>query len=149
MSTLTLVRAQMPVESENSNLRRTLDRLTYGTHDRRRGFVLLPSEAQALYRALSHCAFSIPQLAVIEQTIREIDPLERGSTWNSRKYRSFIRAKRYSQTCPDWIDKPIDGLHTAMHSLGPNHYFRVRLLRAVMVIFITTPDPNPSDFLAG
>ncbi|MCR4314374.1 MAG: hypothetical protein NUV84_03960 [Candidatus Uhrbacteria bacterium] len=149
MPTLRLVRAVEPSEAcENVDLRRTLKRLTYGTHDRQRGFVLLPSEAQALYNALAHRTFSLTQLEEIERLIHEVDPHEIDSTWNGRRLRSFVRARRHALDRPEWIDRPLDRLHAAMRSQGRDTRFRLWLTRAVFVIFLTTSEPG-TDLLAG
>lgn len=147
---LRLVRADEPFEArENVDLRRTLERLTLGTHDRQKGFVLLPSEAQALYDALAHRMFSPTQLDEIERLIREVDPLEVDSTWNSRRLRSFVRARRHILDRPEWINQPIDRLHAAMRNQGRDKRFRLWLTRAALTIFLTTSDPNRTDRLAG
>lgn len=149
MPTLRLVRAEEPSEARgNVDLRRTLKRLTYGTHDRQRGFVLLSSEAQAIYDALAHRTFSLIQLTEIERLIHEVDPYEVGSMWNGRRLRSFVRARRHALDRPEWIDQPLKRLHAAMRSQGRNKRFRLWLTRAVFVIFLTTSEPQ-TDLLAG
>lgn len=147
---LRLVRADEPYEArENVDLRRMLARLTRGTHERGRGFVLLPSEAQALYSALAHRTFSPTQLDEIERLVREVDPQEDDSMWNSRRLRSFVRARRHVLDRPEWIDQPLNRLHVAMREQGKGVTFRLWLTRAALVIFITTSDPNRTDRLAG
>lgn len=150
MSTLRLVRADEPFEArENVDLRCTLARLTLGTHDRQKGFVLLPSEAQALYDALAHRMFSQVQLDEIERLIREVDPQEDDSVWNSRRLRSLVRARRHALDRPEWIDQPLVRLHAAIRDQGRDKQFRLWLTRAALVIFLTTSDPNRNRLLAG
>jgi len=146
---LRLVRTDEPFEApENVALGRTLERLTLGTHDWQQGFVLLPSEAQALYDALAHRTFSPHQLEQIGRLIREVDPHEEDSPWNSRRLRSLVRARRHALDRPEWIDQPLKRLHRAMRAQGKGVTFRLWLTRAALVIFITTSE-HRTDRLAG
>lgn len=147
---LRLVRADEPLMArENVELRRMLSRLTLGTHDRQRGFVLLPSEAQALYEVLAYRVFSPVQLEEIERLIREVDPQVADSAWNSRRLRSFVRVRRRTLDRPEWIDQPLKQLNAAMREQGKGATFRLWLTRAALTIFLTTSDPNRTDRLAG
>lgn len=147
---LRLVRVQELHEArENVSLRQALARLTQGTHDKARGlWVLTPCEAQALYEALAHRTFSPSQLDEIERLIREVDPCKRDSTWNSRRLRSFVRARRHALDRPEWIDQPLKRLHRAMRAQGKGATFRLWLTRTALVIFITTSE-HRTDRLAG
>jgi len=149
VTALRVVRADEPSGArENTALRRTLERLTYGTHKRGRGFVFLPHESDALYEVLCSRTFSQAQLGEIEAALREMDPHELDSSWNGRRLRSFVRAARHRVSRPEWIDLPIARLHAAMRRQGRDKQFRLWLLRAALVTFLTTPEPNRNR-LAG
>ncbi len=138
MFTLRLVRADEPQEAlENVNLRRMLECLTRGTHDQQRGFVLLPSEAQALYSVLALRTFSLEQLDQVEEVIRELDPQKDGSRWNDHTLMSFVDGMRQHLDRPHWVDQPIRSLHREMRSQGSDARFRLWLCRAALVAFLT------------
>ena len=153
MSALRLVRADEPHEArENVVLRRTLERLTYGTHDRQRGFALLPSEAQALYGALAHRTFSLEQLDQIEAAIRRMDPHELDTDWDDHRLESFVAAMRSRLNRPEWIDLPIHRLHSAMRDQGSDARFRLWYVRAALAVFLAVdflPDLAEHSRLAG
>ena len=153
MHALRLVRADEPHEArENVDLRRTLERLTLGTHDRRRGFVLLPFESEALYAALARREFSHSQLKQVDEVIREIDPHVIDSKWDDHRLILFVDAMRQHIDRYEWVDLPLAQLHAAMRSQGPQARFRLWFSRAVLVAFLTVDflDPNSeTERLAG
>lgn len=134
---LRLVRVNEPFEvRENMVLRQRLMQLTYGTHDRGRGFVFLPSEAQALYAVLAHKTFLPQQLDQIEQVLRIMDPDEDDSLWDDHYLRTFVERMRMHTGRTQWIDQPICQLHTAMRAQGASKKFRLWLCRAALVAFL-------------
>lgn len=154
MPALRLVRAGEPFEArENVDLQRMLARLTLGIHDRQKGFVLLPPEAQALYDALAHRTFSPHQFDQVERVVREIDPHEIDSEWDDHRLETFVAAMRSCVDRLEWIDLPVQYLHAAMRSQGTEARFRLWFSRAVLVAFLTvdflSTDPNRTDRLAG
>ncbi len=151
---LRLVRADEPHEAcENVDLRRVLARLTLGTHDQERGFVLLSPESRALYEVLAHRGFSPIQFDQVERVIRQIDPCELDSDWDDRKLEAFVTSMRSRVERPEWIDLPIQLLHAAMRSQEPRARFRLWYTRAVLVAFLTVDflptQPEDLALLAG
>jgi hypothetical protein len=151
---LRLVRASEPFEvRENTVLRQRLMRLTYGTHDRGRGFVFLPSEAQALYAVLAHKTFSAQQLDQIEEVVREMDPHELDSKWDDQRLMAFVGVMCSRLDRPEWVDGPIRSLHAAMRLQSSHARFRLWFTRAALVTFLTTdflpPDLQGLPRLAG
>jgi hypothetical protein len=130
-----------------------LARLTYGTHDWRRGFSLLPQEAQALYEALAHRNFSSQSLAEIDTRIRSMDPHEPGSQWDTRRLATFVQNAREYVDHAEWVDGPLRRLQTAMRSQVPTARFRLWFVRASLVAFLTIDrlpiQPEELLFLAG
>lgn len=153
MSALRLVRADEPTRArENRVLRRTLARLTQGTHDWRRGFALTPSEAQALYEGLAHRTFSPEQLDRIEAAIRWMDPHELDTDWDNHRLEAFVDAMRGRVDRPEWIDLSLCRLHAVMSSQGSDARFRLWYARAALVVFLAIdllPDLGERSRLAG
>ncbi|TAL50808.1 hypothetical protein EPN81_01645 [Patescibacteria group bacterium] len=154
MPTLRLVRADEPSQARESvDLRRMLERLTYGTHKRGRGFLFLPPEAQALFDVLGSGVFSPAQLDRVEMVIRSVDPHEIGSEWDDHRLESFVSCLKRHVERPEWINLSLDRLHAAMRSQGPDARFRLWYMRAVLVAFLTvdflSSDPEEINRLAG
>ncbi len=140
MPALRLVRDGEPFEArENVALRRTLERLTLGTHERGRAFVLLPSESEALYEVLAHRVFSHSQLEQVEAVVHELDRRNRRRrlVWQEHRLVLLMKIMRQHADLPEWIDFSIERLHTAMRAQGSEARFRLSLCRAVLVAFLT------------
>ena len=140
MHTLRSVRPDEPFEArENVDLRRMLARLTYGTHDWRRGFVLLLPESEALYAVLAHRVFSLSQLEQAEAVIRELDRRNRRRrlVWQEHRLISLMETMRQHVDRPEWIDLAIERLHAAMRAQGSEARFRLSMCRATLVAFLT------------
>lgn len=114
-----------------------LSRLTYGTHSWRQGFALLPQEAQALYETLAHRQFSSQHLDQIDVAIREMDPQETDSEWNTYQLAMFVQIMRKYLDRSEWIDEPLRRLHASMRSQGSDKRFRLWFVRAALVVFLT------------
>ena len=146
MPTLRLVRADEPIEvCENEDLRRMLARLTWGTYDKAQGsWVLLLSEAQALYEVLAPRTFSQGQLEAVVRTLRLVDPYASDTRWNEARLTSLVLAASGFVERGWWIDEAVRRLHAAMRAQGPHARFRLALCRAALVTFLTI-DHLPSQ----